>query len=185
MQDVANENPNADVLVRVLRFSNGAQWHVSQPTSIHDFRWTDLDADGITDMGHAMRLVAEALKVENMPMRGLPPVILLITDGMPTDDFDGGLQALLAEPWGKRSVRIGLAIGNDADLEAIERFIANPEIKPLRADNVQDLVKKIKWASTVPLKAASSPQSAASGDKNIPIPTAPADTHAASANDIF
>ena len=48
MQQVADENPNALVLVRALKFSSGAQWHVSQPTPIADFKWQDLSADGLT-----------------------------------------------------------------------------------------------------------------------------------------
>lgn len=189
MQDVADENPNADVLVRVIKFSDGAQWQLSQPTEIRSFAWTDLDAGGSTDMGHALRMLADALKIENMPTRGLPPVIVLITDGMPTDDFNSGLKALMDEPWGKRAVRIGVAIGEDADLASLEKFIGNPEVKPLRSNNVQDLVKKIKWASTVPLKAASSPvnqQPGASATNNVPMPSQqPVDTPASSPSDIF
>ncbi len=37
MKQVADENPNAEVFVRALCFSSGAQWHVPQPTSIADF----------------------------------------------------------------------------------------------------------------------------------------------------
>src|SRR5213082_1027168 len=43
MQDVADENPNAQVLVRAVKFSDGAQWHVSQRTNIADFKWEDLE----------------------------------------------------------------------------------------------------------------------------------------------
>ena len=42
MQGVAKENPNADVLVRALTFSTGAQWHISQPTKVAEFRWEDV-----------------------------------------------------------------------------------------------------------------------------------------------
>lgn len=189
MQDVADENPNGEVFVRAIRFSDGAQWHLAQPTEIHNFRWTDLDADGVTDMGKALSLAADALKTENMPQRGLPPVLILITDGQPTDDFGGGLKALMDQPWGKKAVRIGVAIGDDADLDVLQRFIGNSEIKPLVATNVQDLVKKIKWASTVPLKAASNPNSRtadAGGNQGaIPIPAPPPDTQINSPNDVF
>ena len=34
MRDVANENPNAEVLVRAVKFSDGAQWHVATPTPV-------------------------------------------------------------------------------------------------------------------------------------------------------
>ena len=188
MQDAAKEHSNADVFVRVIKFSDRAQWHLSQPTDIHSFTWTDLDAGGVTDMGHAMLLLAESLKIENMPPQGLPPVIVLITDGMPTDDFNAGLKALMSEPWGRKAVRFGVAIGDDADLGKLEQFIGNPEFPPLRTTNVQDLVKKIKWLSTLALKVASSPHSrqASDGPVNINIPTQhPGDTPAASAADVF
>jgi hypothetical protein len=37
MQQVADDNPNANILVRAIKFSTGAQWHVSQPTPIAEF----------------------------------------------------------------------------------------------------------------------------------------------------
>ncbi|MCY2990567.1 MAG: VWA domain-containing protein [Planctomycetota bacterium] len=189
MQDVADENPNAQVMVRAIKFSDSATWHISQPTEVHDFKWTDLNADGVTDMGKALDEVAKALKLENMPERGLPPVLILISDGQPTDDFNSGLKRLMDEPWGKRAVRIAVAIGDDADLEVLQKFIGHPEVKPLQATNASDLVKKIKWASTVPLKAASSPASRmkdqADFGLNVPIPAPPSDVPPASANEVF
>lgn len=189
MQDVSDENPNAEVLIRVIKFSDGAQWHISQPTEIHSFKWTDLNAGGVTDMGKALTMVADALREENMPQRGLPPVLVLVSDGQPTDDFNGGLNAMMAQIWGKKAVRIGVAIGDDADLEVLQKFIGNVEVKPLVASNVQDLVKKIKWASTVPLKAASNPatrtQDSPGGGANVQIPAPPTDAAALSANDVF
>lgn len=185
MREVAEENPNAEVFVRVLRFGDVAQWHVSQPTSIHDFRWTDLHAAGATQTGAAIRLLTEALKVQNMPVRGLPPVAVLITDGGPTDDYDTAIQSLLTEPWGKRALRIGLAIGDDADLISIERFISNPDLKPVRTDNLQDLAGKIKWASTVPLRAVARTDRGNIDNDDVAIPLAPPPTSASASGDVF
>jgi uncharacterized protein YegL len=189
MQDVADENPNAQILVRAIKFSDGAQWHIAQPTEIQNFKWTDLDADGVTDMGKAFTLLADALTIEKMPNRGVPPVLVLVSDGQPTDDFNTGLKALMGQPWGQRAVRISVAIGDDADEEAHQKFIGNPEVKPLRANNVQDLVKKIKWASTVPLKAASNPNSRTKDNpgsgSNVPIPAPPCDAAPNSRSDVF
>ncbi len=189
MQDVADDNPNAEVFVRAVKFSDGAQWHVSAPTEIHSFKWPDLSASGVTDMGKALELVSDALKTENMPARGLSPVLVLISDGQPTDDFKGGLAKLMAQPWGTKAVRIAVAIGEDADLDVLQAFIGNPEVKPLVAHNVQDLCNKIRWASTVPLKAASNPASrvaTASGNtNNVQIPAPPADVSPITANDVF
>ena len=177
MQKVADENPNAQVLVRALKFSNGAQWHISQPTDVADFRWTDLEAEGVTDMGKAFSMVAEQLKIPPMTDRALPPVLVLISDGQPTDDYKKGLQELLDQPWGKKAVRIAIAIGADADLDVLQKFIGNPEILPLQANNPESLVKYIRWVSTVVLKSASAPASQTAADPstapNVPVPVAP------------
>jgi len=176
MQKAADENPNAQVLVRVLKFSDGAQWHVAEPTPVADFRWSDLKADGMTDMGRALTVLAEQLRIPPMTDRALPPVLVLISDGQPTDDFEAGRKILMDVPWAKRAVRIGIAIGNDADHDTLRKFIANPEIQPLQANNAETLVNYIRWASTAVLKAASSPASlskdAAQGG-NVPVPAPP------------
>jgi uncharacterized protein YegL len=188
MQDVADENPNAQVLVRAVKFSDGAQWHVSQPTDIADFKWEDLEAGGVTAMGMALGIVADQLKIPPMTDRALPPVLVLISDGQPTDDFAGGLQALMNEPWGRKAVRVAIAIGEDADQEVLKRFIGNPELKPLQANNPEALIKYIRWVSTAVLKSASAPASqtmaASVAGLNVPIPAVP-DSDGSSADDVW
>jgi uncharacterized protein YegL len=77
----------------------------------------------------------------------LPPVLVLLSDGQPTDDYKRQLDALLALPWGKKSVRIAISIGQDADDSVLQEFTGNRELV-LQANNPQMLVKMIKWAST-------------------------------------
>ncbi|MEM4724191.1 MAG: hypothetical protein QXP01_04195, partial [Candidatus Hadarchaeum sp.] len=162
------------VLVRAVKFSNGAHWHIAQPTPVEQFEWIDLAAEGETDMGKALKLVAEQLKIPPMAERALPPVLVLVSDGQPTDDFGAGLKALLDLPWGKKAVRIAIAIGEDADLDVLQRFINNPEIQPLRANNPEALVRYIKWVSTIVLKSVSTPPSQPKDQVaqvgNVPVP---------------
>ena len=185
MREVAKGNPNAEVLVRAIKFSAGAQWHVSQPTNVDEFEWNDLSVSGMTDMGRALLLVTEALKVSSMPERALPPVLVLVSDGQPTDDFKGGLQALMAEPWGKKAVRLAIAIGEDADTGVLRDFIGHTEVQPLQANNAEDLVNYIRWASTAVLQAASAPASRAAdapAGSNVPLPPPPGPSDA---NDVW
>lgn len=178
MRQVASENPNAEVLVRALRFSSGAQWHVAQPTPIESFVWQPLVAEGATDLGYALSLLAAQLKMPPMPQRALPPVVVLVSDGYPTDDFATGLAALMDEPWGRKAVRVAVAIGHDADTSVLERFIGNPEIKAVRANNPEQLTRFIRWASTAVLKSASAPASQAQAlpaGVNVPVPPLPVD----------
>jgi uncharacterized protein YegL len=174
MRQVADENPNAQVLVRAIRFSSGARWHISQPTPVADFKWQELSAEGVTDMGMALEMVAGQLRIPPMSERALPPVLVLISDGQPTDDFNKGLAALMQVPWGKKAVRIAIAIGEDADLDILQAFIGHSELAPLQANNSEALVRHIKWVSTAVLKSASAPpsqlQGGASSSLNVPIP---------------
>ena len=178
MREVAKGNPNAKVLVRAMKFSAGAHWHVLQPTDVAEFEWADLTAGGPTEMGRALQLAAEELSVSRMPPRALPPVFVLVSDGAPTDDFGSGLQAFMAEPWGKKAVRLAIAIGSDANTEVLQRFIGHEEMQPLQANNSADLVEYIRWASTAVLQAASAPASQAPGASqtpggNVPLPPPP------------
>lgn len=160
LQAVAADNPEVDVRVRVVRFATGASWHVEAPVPVDAFEWPDLAADGETHMGEALGLIADAMARDRLPGRQLPPVIVLASDGYPSDDFDEGMRRLMASHYGRLALRIAIAIGSDADDDVLERFIANPPMKPLQAHNAQELAQRIKWATTMPVKAVSSPTNA-------------------------
>ena len=176
MQAVADGNPNAQVLVRAIKFSTGARWHIEQPVPVDEFKWLDLQADGVTDLGRALKMVSDQLKMPPMEDRALPPVLVLISDGQPTDEFEEGLAELMAQGWGKKAVRISIAIGDDADLDILQKFIGHNELKPLQANNPQALVNHIRWVSTAVLKSASAPSSQVIDKQNsllnIPVPVA-------------
>ena len=149
MREAAGAQPQAQVFVRVVSFADGARWVVHDPTPVERFTWVDLEAEGLTDLGRALELVADQLKVPPMTARALPPVLVLISDGQPTDEFQHGLDRLMSEPWGSRAVRVAIAIGRDADESVLQRFIADPSIKPVLANNPEQLVRYIRWASTL------------------------------------
>jgi len=171
--------------VRAICFSNGAQWTISQPTPVEEFRWAPVQADGVTDLGKALAEVAEQLSVDKMPARALPPVLVLLSDGQPTDDYKVGLRKLMDQPWGKKAVRIAIAIGQDADHGCLQEFIGHPEIKPLQANNPERLTQLIKWSSTMVVQSASAPASQLAGAEatglNVPIPEPPAEVEVAGA----
>jgi uncharacterized protein YegL len=160
MRKEADANPNAQVMVRAVKFSDGAAWHMATATPIDSFNWNDLVAGGVTSMGMALELVAGELRQFPAETKRLPPVLVLLTDGQPTDDYKRGLDELMATPWGKKAVRIAIAIGKDADLTVLEQFTGNKELV-LEAKNPQLLIKFIKWASTV-VQTVSAPRAGVS-----------------------
>lgn len=162
MRQAASENASAQLLVRVITFSTGAQWHVRIPTPIEQFEWSDVTAHGVTDLGQALRMVARELQTPPMPERAMQPVLALVSDGLPTDDWRSGLQAVDSTPWGRRTIRVAVSIGQeDADTAMLKEFLADPEIEPLQADNPTQLARAIRWASTIAVRAASMPRDGA------------------------
>jgi uncharacterized protein YegL len=158
MQRESENNIQADLLISALKFSTGAQW-IIPPTQAKNFKWTDIEAKGHTDLGQALVLLSEVLHVPPMTERGLPPVLVLLSDGQPTDDYEGGLEKLLREPWGKKAIRISIAIGEDANMNVLEKFIADNERSPLLARNPEALSNYIRWVSTVVQSASARPKS--------------------------
>ena len=187
MAAAARDNPEARVLVRAVRFADHAAWHIEAPTPVERLEWRDLQAGGITAMGEALQLVAAALQTPPMEVRALPPVLVLISDGQPTDDFAAGMAALLRMPWARKAVRLAIALGHDADLEVLQRFIGSEAAtpagrsprRPLQASNATSLAQYIQWASTAVVSAASMPASRVEGSPleapagNIPLPDLP------------
>lgn len=155
MKRIAAENVNAQVFVRAMTFGDYAKWHIAKRTPVEDFTWSKVSTDGTTNMGAALKKVAEALDEKSMPERGLPPVLVLVSDGMPTDSFEHGMNALLSTRWGVKAVKIAIAIGDDADYDVLKRFVNHVERPVLEAKNASDLVNFIRWASTQVLAAAS------------------------------
>ena len=175
-REAAAANPFAEMEVRAIKFSSGAQWHVEQPTAVESFVWEDLEAGGITDLGAAIRLLSNELHPERMGRRNLPPVIVLLSDGAPTDDWQNALAEFNETGWGQqgRTVRVAIAIGADADKDVLAQFTGSRETV-FQADNAQRLTDLIKWASVTLSKYASSGASQVGGTPGNapPIPPPP------------
>ena len=173
LRDAAEDNPEANMVVRAMKFSVGAQWHTPE-THIDNFVWYDLDTNGYTDTGAALKLMANELSMETMGNRALPPVIILMSDGEATDDYEAGLRALLDQRWGQKAVRIAIAIGNDANITELTKFCSGgAENPPLVADRASELVAYIKWASVEVSKSVSHSVIGAATSGNVQLPPQP------------
>jgi uncharacterized protein YegL len=139
------DQEQAAMRIRAVAFGDEAVWHVAEPTPVAQLRWPPLQAAGRTRMGRALEVVAEAMN--HLERRALRPALILITDGRPTDDFDAGLAALLATPAGRSALRLAVAIGRDADLEPLERFIGDPSVPVLVADSAEEIADRLIAAS--------------------------------------
>ncbi len=128
--------------------------------------WADMPAGGRTPLGDAFGLLTDLLTDENaMPRRAFMPVLILVSDGKPTDTWEEPLDRLLASPRGAKAIRLAVGIGQDMeeeDFQVLRRFIANPGIDPKRADEAHLLTGYFSWVTmSVTTQARTGRQSSA------------------------
>lgn len=163
LADAARTNPGAQVFVRALAFASSVTWVVPDPTPVETFRWSNLEVEerGLTELGLALREMATQMRRLAAEDRGFAPVLVLVSDGQPTNtktpSFRAGLEELVTERWGDKAVRMAVGIGRDADMEALQQFIGRGEIEPLRADNPDQLVEAVNFMSTLAVRLSSTP----------------------------
>ena len=172
------QSNNVSIRLAPISFASGASWlglnSEGQPVGPSDFKWTDMIASGGTDLGAAFKLLNSKLtRTENggwlEGRKGLRPVILLISDGEPNDDWENPLKDLSKRGWFKVASKFAIAV-EGADLSVLERFTGNKEAiyntDTLRTD-LGTLVKAIVLAASMAVSdAGGAPMDTASVDNN-------------------
>lgn len=165
LDDVSSLNPDAKIKIAALGFSSGCNWMYDEPKDTSDFIWRDLEADGLTDLGSAcLELNSKLSRSAFMQSStgAFAPVILLMSDGEPTDDYLGGIGRLKENNWFKNSIKIAIAIGNDSNTDVLKEFTGSQE-SVILVHNVDALKKIIRLASVTASTIGS--QSSAAGEK--------------------
>lgn len=119
-----------DLKVACLTFSSGCQWMYPTPIASDSFQWTTVDADGVTDLGAACRELNDKLSKNGFlkaSSGSVAPVIFLLSDGEPTDDFESGINLLQQNNWFKHGIKVAVAIGDDANKDVLAKFTGNIE----------------------------------------------------------
>lgn len=138
---------DADIYFAPLVFGASVDWVYQKPEPVATAQWTRLSADGMTPLGEAFeKLNLKLSRTEFLasPSGSYAPVIFLLTDGYPNDDWKTALNKLKNNSWFKKSLRIGVGIGNDSDMNMIKSFVNDPELGILLS-NGQDLGKMVKF----------------------------------------
>ena len=144
---------DTDVKIAVLTFSTGCAWMYSEPISVEEFKWTPLRADGVTDMGEAFSELAGKLSRNtflNSPAMSFAPVIFLLTDGFPTDDYKLGLKYLQANSWYKYALKVALGIGEEANDDMLAEFTGSKEtvVHAYSGAQLAQLIKRVAVTSS-------------------------------------
>jgi uncharacterized protein YegL len=170
------ESERIDIFMRAIKFGSFAQWHIGpEPVPVSRFNWIDMDASGgSTSTTQAIDLLTAELDIAKIGKRNVPPVVILLSDGMCTDEPESlyyeALNRLNEAPWGKKAVRIAIGIGDqgeDYNKEQLDSFISpylrlKQGVETFPASDTRMLTRYIQAASLVATQASS--QSQGEGD---------------------
>lgn len=146
VSDISSNNADSEIKIAGLKFSSGCEWVFDEPKPADEFIWTDKQTDGGTDMGAACAELANKLSRKeflNEVSGSFAPVLILLSDGMPTDNFISGLNKLEDNNWYKNALKFAIAIGNDADKSTLEQFTKSKEAV-IEVHNVDALKRMIR-----------------------------------------
>ena len=151
LKEVAQANDDAEIRVAILQFSNGASWITPQsgPVGLEDIIWNDLQAGGLTEFGAALNELDRKLS-RNEYLKSqtgaYAPVILLLSNGGPTDNWEPALNQIKNNNWFKHAIKIAIDIESESDRYVLEKFTGNSEAI-LDAKDTNSLKKMIHKVS--------------------------------------
>lgn len=142
IQSFAGESRlRAEIQVCVITFG-GNQAAINLPlTPAHQLSgFTSLTADGMTPLGGALTLLCDMVEDKDcIPSRAYRPVVVLVSDGYPNDEWEGAFQRLAQGERSSKATRFAMAIGADADEAMLSAFANDPEAPLFRAENAGDI----------------------------------------------
>lgn len=130
----------------VITFDSSA--HESVPlTDLPSFQAPNIAATGTTAMGEALSLVADCAKrdvkkASPTQKADWRPMVFLMTDGTPTDDFQKGLARFKQEKWGAV-----VACGVDSADVSLLQQIAGEAVVTLSTADAKALEAFFKWVT--------------------------------------
>lgn len=142
------QNPQAieTAFVSIITFDSEAKQLIPL-TDLASFQTIDLKAAGTTALGAALSLLADKLENEvtktTLEQKGdWKPIVFIMTDGVPTDDWQAGFQKLKSV---KKGLIVGCAAGNNADDKVLKEI--SDQVVRLSNTDADSIGKFFQWVS--------------------------------------
>jgi uncharacterized protein YegL len=122
------QNPQAieTAFLSIITFDSTAQ-QIIPLTDLASFQMVDLKATGVTALGEALKLVShrienEVAKTTTEQKGDWKPLVFIMTDGIPTDDWQSGLTEFKKC---KTAFVVACGAGNGADTKILKQITDN------------------------------------------------------------
>lgn len=150
------ESLGCEFLVSIITFGRKAKVH-TPPTPASLIHWTDMQANGLTPLGEGIKLAKELIEDrERTPSRAWRPTVFLVSDGMPTDEWQGPFHDFVEDGRSGKCDRMAMAIGSGSHEEMLNKFIAGTTHKlktESEAEGIDDAFKYVTMSVTMRMKS--------------------------------
>ena len=142
------DGSRAEIHVSVITFGgNQAKLHKAFEPA-YGTQWEPMQAAGRTPMGDAFTLAQEIIEDrEKISSRSYRPTLILVSDGMPTDEWRSPLSRLLQSERASKAMRFAMGIGVDADHETLTAFLGNDEGRVFEAHEAREIKNFFRWVT--------------------------------------
>ncbi len=142
------DDSRAEIHVSVITFGNKGAAIYKSLGPANETAWSPMEAFGRTPMGQAFELAQQMIEDRNViPSRAYQPTLVLVSDGVPTDDWRGPLDRLLESDRASKAMRFAMGIGADADHETLQAFLANDEGRVFQAHEARQIRNFFRWVT--------------------------------------
>jgi uncharacterized protein YegL len=142
------QNPQAieTAFLSVITFDTAAQ-QVIPLTDLASFQMVDIRATGVTALGDALKLLANKMDTEvqktTADQKGdWKPLVFIMTDGIPTDDWQSGLVEFKKR---KTAFTVACAAGSGADTNILKQITEN--VVSLDTADSSSIGKFFQWVT--------------------------------------
>lgn len=113
--------------IAILEFSSDCKWMYDRPKAVSEFAFLDLEAGGSNNMGAAFLELNKKLSRDAFMSSSFRPILILISDCDPTDDWEAGINKLKKNIWYDGACKVAISIGIDANQDVLKEFTNNIE----------------------------------------------------------
>lgn len=155
LREKANKLYSSELRIAVLQSYGTSQWLTDGLISPEDFSWQGLKASGAYNFGNTLNELNNKLSRQQFLISEVgfkAPVIIFMNGNGPKDDYESALNKIKStNNWFKASTKIVAAVGNDANVQVLQKITGNKEavIKVNDEESTKSLMEIIRKAMKI------------------------------------
>ncbi len=135
---------NLEMYVRTLAYSDTQQWLDDSPTKIVDYSWDEIITSGNTSTKDMLsELISEFCRFK-IWKKNILLIPVLFSGSTSNDNYGKALKELTNIPIFRRGIKVGVAVGPNANIDLLNQFTGNKELV-FSTNHLHLLNRLIKW----------------------------------------